>query len=289
MRLVNHIRDGVAHLGVLVGTEVVDAKAAALAAGLPDPGSTIAVLGADAHTRADLASAVAHFGSDHLVPHPVLTAPLLDPPRIFAIGRNYAEHAREGGAEIPEYPMIFFKPATAIVGDGDAIRIPRSTEKVDWEGELGVVIGTAGKYIRTDQAMNHVAGYVVANDVTARDWQRRTSQFDSGKMFDTFLPLGPAVVTADEVPEPEQLEVTTMVNDVTMQRGTTADMLFPIAALVSYLSQAVRLLPGDLILTGTPPGVGYARTPPVFLHHGDEVAVTIGHLGSLRNPVLAED
>lgn len=211
--------------------------------------------------------------------------PILDPPRIMCLGRNYAEHAREGRAEVPGMPMLFLKPASAMTGHRSPVVIADSTDQVDWEGELGVVIGLGGRAIEEADAMKHIGGYVVANDVTARDWQRRTSQFDSGKMFDTFAPVGPWLVTPDEVGEPDTLAVTTKVNDVVMQKGNTADMVFPIAYLISYLSRAVRLLPGDIILTGTPSGVGYARTPPVFLQNGDVVEVGISGVGTLINPV----
>jgi acylpyruvate hydrolase len=216
-----------------------------------------------------------------------LVAPISDPPRIFAIGRNYAEHAREGGADVPDFPMLFFKPATSLVGPGAAIVIPPSTQRVDWEGELAVVIGSGGKYVSEDQALEHVAGYSVANDVSARDWQRRTTQFDAGKMFDTFCPLGPAIVVDRDL-DPQDLRITTTVNGQVMQDGWTGDMIFPVARLVSYLSEAVALLPGDIILTGTPAGVGYARPEPIFLAPGDVVEVEISRVGRLSNPVVAE-
>lgn len=213
--------------------------------------------------------------------------PVLDPPRIFCIGRNYEEHAKEGHAEVPDFPMIFLKPATSLVGHDGLIEVPSSTEKVDWEGEIAIVIGTAGRDIPEERALEHVAGYSIANDVTARDWQRRTSQFDAGKMFDTFGPLGPSLVTPDEVGDVTRLRVETRVNGEVMQSGNSGDMVFPMAMLVSYISQAVRLLPGDIILTGTPSGVGYARTPPVYLAPGDVVEVSVSGLGELRNRVAA--
>lgn len=213
--------------------------------------------------------------------------PVLDPPRIFCIGRNYEEHAKEGNADVPEFPMVFLKPWTSLIGHDQSIQVPDSTDRVDWEGEIAIVIGTAGRDVPEDRAFEHVAGYAIANDVTARDWQRRTSQFDAGKMFDTFGPLGPYLVTADEVADPDRLQVETRVNGAVMQSGTSADMVFSMAHLVSYLSRAVRLLPGDVILTGTPSGVGYARTPPVYLVPGDVVEVEVTGLGVLRNPVRA--
>lgn len=213
--------------------------------------------------------------------------PVLDPPRIFCIGRNYEEHAKEGKAEVPDFPMIFLKPATSLIGHGQPIQVPASTEKVDWEGEIALVIGTAGRDIRETDAFAHVAGYSIANDVTARDWQRRTSQFDQGKMFDTFGPFGPYLVTPDEAGDVSDMLVETRVNGELMQSGNSGDMIYPMAMLVSYISQAVQLLPGDVILTGTPSGVGYARTPPVYLVPGDVVEVAVGGLGELRNEVVA--
>lgn len=213
--------------------------------------------------------------------------PILDPPRIFCVGRNYLEHAIEGKAEVPEFPMIFFKPTSSLTGHGQPILVPHSTQKVDWEGEIAVVIGAGGRDIAEEDALDHVAGYSIGNDVTARDWQRRTSQFDQGKMFDTFGPLGPYLVTSDEVDDVNDMVVETHVNGQLMQSGKSRDMIYPVATLVSYLSQAVNLLPGDVILSGTPSGVGYARTPPVFLHPGDVVEVSVTGLGALRNEVVA--
>jgi 2-keto-4-pentenoate hydratase/2-oxohepta-3-ene-1,7-dioic acid hydratase in catechol pathway len=292
MHLVNYRTGGGVAVGVRAEGTVVDLAAALRHADVDaTPAAdmrTLLTAGPGVLTAAADAVSLAVADGVGVVDDPVLAAPVLDPPRIFAIGRNYAEHAKEGGAEVGEYPMIFFKPATCIVGDGEPVQIPPTTEKVDWEAELAVVIGTGGKYIAEDDALGHVAGYTVSNDVTARDWQRRTSQFDAGKMFDTFLPLGPVLVTADEIPDPQSLAISLTVNGETMQDGTTADMVFSVAALVSYVSHGVRLLPGDIILSGTPAGVGYARETPVFLHPGDEMTVTIEGVGSLTNPVIAE-
>ena len=270
--------------GVRVGDEIVD-----VAGILGDDTlrSMRSLLAAGPAVLASLGEAVTSAPPGIQVSEVVLLTPIADPPRIFAIGRNYAEHAKEGKADVPDFPMIFFKPATTLIGAGEDIVVPPSTSKVDWEGELAVVIGTAGKRIAQEDALGYVAGYAVSNDVTARDWQRRTTQFDSGKMFDTFCPLGPAIVTSDEV-DPQNLWITTTVNGTVMQKGSTADMIFPVAQLVSYLSEAVQLLPGDIILSGTPAGVGYARETPVFLHPGDVVSVEISGLGTLTSTVVAE-
>lgn len=233
-----------------------------------------------AHLRGAAASPSARIVSEDGV---TFLPPVLDPPRIFCVGRNYAEHAREGNAEVPDFPMIFFKPSTSLSGHGDTLRIPASTTKVDWEGEIVAVLGRGGRDIAQRQALDHVAGLTVGNDLTARDWQRRTSQFDAGKMFDGFGPMGPFLVTLDELGDLDSIELSTRVNGALMQSGSVADMIFPIAHLVSYLSMATRLLPGDVIMTGTPSGVGYARQPPVFLEHGDVVEVHVDRVGLLRN------
>jgi acylpyruvate hydrolase len=214
--------------------------------------------------------------------------PVTDPPRILCVGRNYAEHAREGKAEVPDHPMIFLKPATTLSGHDGRVEVPDSTDKVDWEGEVAVVIGQPGRDIAEDAAWDHIAGLTVGNDLTARDWQRRTSQFDSGKMFDGFGPLGPFLVTPDEITDLPSVRITTRVNGELMQSGSIDEMIFSIPFLVSYLSRAIRLLPGDVILTGTPAGVGYARTPPIYLHDGDVVEVEVEQVGLLRSHITQQ-
>lgn len=213
----------------------------------------------------------------------VFLAPVPDPPRIFCLGRNYAEHAREGGGDVGEWPMIFLKPATSLAGHRERIQMPASTSRVDWEGELAIVIGRGGRNITEAEAVSHVAGLTAADDVTARDWQRRSTQFDQGKMFDGFGPIGPDLVTADEADPLAPRRIVTRLNGRTVQDGTTADMVFDVSYIVAYLSRAVLLLPGDIILTGTPAGVGYARTPAVFIAPGDEVDVEIEGVGTLTN------
>ncbi len=221
----------------------------------------------------------------------------LDVRHIIGIGRNYAEHAGEMGADLPERPMVFFKsPASATV-DGEVIRIPACCvdpetggEQVDFEAELGVVIGSAARDASVEHALDHVLGYCCANDVSARWWQKKGSggQFCRGKSFDTFCPLGPEVVPAALVPDPQGLRVQCRVNGETMQDGNTADMIFPVARLISELSRGATLLPGTVLITGTPSGVGFARSPQVFLRNGDVVEVEIDGLGVLRNAVVAQ-
>lgn len=212
------------------------------------------------------------------------------PEKIIGIGLNYADHAAESGAAVPPQPVVFNKFPTAVCGEGDPIVLPRASREVDYEAELVVVIGAGGRYIPKQQARNHIAAYCCGNDVSARDWQLRTpgGQWVLGKSFDTFAPIGPALVTADEVPDPGNLRIRLRLNGRVMQDSSTAQLIFPVEELICHLSQVCTLSPGDLIFTGTPPGVGFARKPPVFLRPGDTVEVEIEKIGALRNPVVAE-
>lgn len=212
---------------------------------------------------------------------------------ILGIGRNYAEHAKEQGAAVPDAPMVFTKSAGAACLDGDAIVIPakcQDREQVDFEGELAVIIGRRTRDVGETEALNHVLGYTCANDVSARWWQKSGSggQFFRGKSFDTFCPLGPRVVPAAEIANPNALRLTTRVNGRVMQSASTGEMMFTVPYLISELSRGMTLLPGTVILTGTPSGVGAARTPPEFLKPGDVVEVEIEKIGTLRNTVAAE-
>lgn len=214
------------------------------------------------------------------------------PSKIIAIGRNYAEHAAETGSAIPKTPLIFAKFPSSIISTGETITWRETiTTQVDWEGELAVVIGKRARNVTEDDAYNYVFGYTIANDVSARDLQLRTdTQWTRGKSLDTFCPLGPWIVTRDEIADPHDLRVSTRVNGEVMQDGHTGSMMFKIPMLVAYCSQMFTLEPGDLILTGTPPGVGEGHKPPVYLKNGDVVTVTIDGIGELSNPchVLAE-
>jgi 2-keto-4-pentenoate hydratase/2-oxohepta-3-ene-1,7-dioic acid hydratase in catechol pathway len=216
--------------------------------------------------------------------------PPVDPVNIFCVGLNYRAHAAETGAPLPSDPVLFMKPTTAVIGPGDPIPLPACSRgpEVDYECELAVVIGVRGRDIPEQRALEHVLGFTAANDVSARRWQKHNGgQWVRGKSFDGFCPLGPALVTRDELPDPQGLRLRTRLNGRIMQEGSTADMIFSVARLVSFLSQDTTLLPGTVILTGTPPGVGFARTPPVFLRAGDEVTVEVEGIGALRNPVRA--
>jgi 2-keto-4-pentenoate hydratase/2-oxohepta-3-ene-1,7-dioic acid hydratase in catechol pathway len=211
---------------------------------------------------------------------------------IFCIGLNYARHAAEGGKPAPDLPVVFMKSTAAVQNPGDPIVLPRRlrSDRVDYECELVVVIGRECKNVKASSALEYVLGYTVGNDVSARDWQRNGGggQWIRGKSFDTFAPLGPALVTTDEIADPQKLGLRTRVNGQTLQDWTTGDMIFSVAKLIEFLSGSTTLKPGTAIFTGTPHGVGFARTPPLFLQPGDEVTVEIDGIGSLTNPVIEE-
>ncbi|MBM4069493.1 MAG: fumarylacetoacetate hydrolase family protein [Planctomycetes bacterium] len=216
-----------------------------------------------------------------------LLAPIPDPPKIICVGLNYRDHAEESAAPIPKEPILFSKYATAIIGPEQPIVLPPVSQEVDYEAELVIVVGKQGKDIKADRAQEYVAGYMVGHDVSARDWQLKKDgkQWMIGKTFDTFAPIGPHLVTADEVADPLKLRIQLRLNGKTMQDSSTSQMIFGVGETLAYLSQVFTLQPGDLIFTGTPPGVGFARKPPVFLKAGDIAEVEIEGLGVLRNPV----
>ncbi|MGQ9575023.1 MAG: fumarylacetoacetate hydrolase family protein [Thermoguttaceae bacterium] len=219
-----------------------------------------------------------------------LLPPVPRPGKVICVGLNYADHAKEGGMPIPPEPVIFSKFPTAVRAHGDPIILPRSSTEVDYEAELVAVIGTGGRHIPAEKARLHVAAYCCGNDVSARDWQLRKpgGQWLLGKSFDSFAPFGPALVTADEIPDPNNLRIQLRLNGQVMQDSSTAQFIFSVERLVSYVSGVCTLEPGDLIFTGTPGGVGCTRKPPVYLKPGDVVEVEIERIGILRNPVVAE-
>jgi 2-keto-4-pentenoate hydratase/2-oxohepta-3-ene-1,7-dioic acid hydratase in catechol pathway len=214
------------------------------------------------------------------------------PAVIFAIGLNYRKHAAETGAKLPDFPVVFMKNIAAVQNPGDPIVLPRhlQSDEVDYECELAVVIGKRCRNASRTNALEHVLGYTCANDVSARDWQKRRSggQWCRAKSFDTFCPLGPALVTADEIPDPNALDIRTVINGEVLQESNTRDMIFDVPYLIEFLSGSTTLLPGTVILTGTPSGVGMARTPPRWLKPDDSVTVDIEKIGALVNPVLPE-
>jgi 2-keto-4-pentenoate hydratase/2-oxohepta-3-ene-1,7-dioic acid hydratase in catechol pathway len=220
-----------------------------------------------------------------------LLAPV-QPTAVLCIGLNYRKHAEEGGADIPEHPVLFMKMPSTVQNPGDPILLPTKlkSDAVDYECELAVVIGTDCKNVSKADALDHVLGYTCANDVSARDWQKGGGggQWCRGKTFDTFCPLGPALVTGDEIPNPNALGIKTILNGEVMQDWNTEDMIFDVPTLIEFLSGSTRLAAGTVILTGTPHGVGFARTPPVLLKDGDEITIEIERIGQLTNPVKDE-
>ena len=256
----------------------------------------------------DLSGVIDHVTSEHLAAKPLarlsktdpstlprvrgtprLGVPFLGISKLVAIGLNYADHAAEAGLAAPSEPIVFLKATTCITGPSDDLVIPRGSTKTDWEVELGVVIGTKAQYVPEATALDHVAGYCVVNDVSERNFQlERGGQWDRGKGCDTFGPIGPWLVTRDEVPDPQNLDLWLDVNGEPMQRGNTRTMIFGVARLVSYVSHFMTLLPGDVIATGTPPGVGMGRKPPRYLRPGDVVTLGIAGLGEQRQRVRAD-
>jgi 2-keto-4-pentenoate hydratase/2-oxohepta-3-ene-1,7-dioic acid hydratase in catechol pathway len=259
-----------------------------LAASVP----AYAALQPDGSAREVLGAPFGPFvATDRAVRPGKLLAPV-SPVNILAIGLNYRRHAEEGGRGVPERPMLFIKSTNSLQNPGDPIELPRRlpSHEVDFECELAVVIGSACKNATRASALDHVLGYTAANDVSARDWQFKLNggQFCQGKSFDTFCPLGPVLVTRDELPNPNGLRIRTVLNGQAMQDWSTSDMVFDVPALIEFLSGSKTLLPGTVILTGTPQGVGHARKPPVYLKAGDTVTVEIEGIGSLTNPVIDE-
>jgi 2,4-didehydro-3-deoxy-L-rhamnonate hydrolase len=214
-----------------------------------------------------------------------LLAPVLTPEKVVCIGLNYKDHAGEQGVPIPDEPVLFAKFANSVIGPSDEIQVPAAATKVDYEAELGVVIGTECRVVSEAEALSHVAGYMCMNDVSARDLQFSSSQWTRGKAIDTFLPTGPYLTTADEIDDPQSLTIRCLIGDEVMQDSSTSKMVFSVAELISFISHTITLVPGDLIATGTPAGVGFAKEPSRYLKEGDEVSVEIEGLGTLTNRV----
>lgn len=266
-----------------VGTAIVDGEPVAV---IEREGELWPVAGAECRGLAELIAAGAPLEPRPGEPVAGRLAAPLRPGKIVAIGLNYLDHVREAGVEPPASPLVFTKFTTSVIGPGEEIRVDRAlTERVDWEVELAVVIGRRLSRVAVGEALDGVFGYTVANDVSARDLQFGDGQWVRGKSLDTFCPLGPVVVTADEVPDPQALALRTVVNGETVQDSSTAEMAFGVAELISYCSQSFTLEPGDLLLTGTPWGCGEFMQPPRSLAPGDVVEVSVEGIGSLRNPV----
>jgi 2-keto-4-pentenoate hydratase/2-oxohepta-3-ene-1,7-dioic acid hydratase in catechol pathway len=275
--------NGRAEAGVVVHDQVLSLASVGF-------GDIIAVLASGAEGRAKIDNFVDNPPPQAAFPLASvrLLAPVARPPKLICIGLNYRDHAAETGIEIPKVPTIFAKFSNVVIGPGDPIVLPKISSKPDYEAEFMFVIGTGGRHIAAQDWQRHVFGYTLFNDVTARDFQMATSQWMIGKTFDTFAPMGPCLVSADEIPDPHSLDICLRIGDEVLQKSNTRKLIFKIPELVAYLSSVVTLEPGDVVATGTPAGVGFTRKPPRYLRPGDEVVVSIEGLGELRNPVIAE-
>lgn len=284
MQLVTYERHDCLEPGVLRGDEIISLRNA----GFPDVLSVITG-GAEARARVDQWVASAPASEIVKTADVKLKAPIARPSKIICIGLNYREHAIESKMAIPEVPTIFAKYSTSVIGPGEKIVLPKSSGKPDYEAELAFVIGKKGRHIAAGDWQDYVFGYLNLNDVSARDYQMITTQWTIGKTFDTFCPMGPAIVTADEVGDPHNLAISITINGEVLQDHNTHDLIFKIPDLIAYLSSVMTLEPGDIISTGTPPGVGFSYDPPRWLKPGDDVVVRVQGLGELRNPVVAEE
>jgi len=215
-------------------------------------------------------------------------APVPRPGKVICIGLNYKDHAAESNMPIPEKPVMFSKFSNCVIAPGEPVVVPSTSQQVDYEAELAVVIGRRAKHVRADSAYDYVLGYTAFNDVSARDFQFADGQWQRGKSCDTFAPMGQTIVTTDEIKDPHKLSIKLLLNDQTMQDSNTDQLIFGVPALIEFITQSITLEPGDVIATGTPPGVGFARKPPVFLKAGDRMEVLIEGMGGLGNPVVSE-
>jgi 2-keto-4-pentenoate hydratase/2-oxohepta-3-ene-1,7-dioic acid hydratase in catechol pathway len=278
MKLVSFRVDGVASYGVVKDGGIVDAGRR-----LAAPDLKGAIAGGLDQLEA-LANETADYGLDAVERLPVIP----NPDKILCIGINYLTHVKETGRPLPDYPMIFTRFANSQVGHGQPMVRPLESEKFDYEGELALVIGKAGRRIAPEDALGHIAGYACYNDGSIRDWQRHTVQYTPGKNFEASGAFGPWLVTADEIPDPAALQLTTRLNGQAMQQAPTSDLIFDIPTLIAYISKFTTLVPGDVISTGTTGGVGAFREPPVWMKGGDTVEIEISGIGTLRNPIVDE-
>lgn len=279
MKLITYSYEGATHVGALVNEGEV--------ARLNAPDMLTLLNGGEAALK-QARETVAAGGARVPLSAVKVHAPIPRPGKIICIGLNYSDHAAETGQPIPTYPIVFAKYANTVIADGEAIVLPKVTQQVDYEAELGFVMGKTARHVKAADALSYVAGYLPINDVSARDYQTRVSQWTMGKTFDTFAPMGPALTTADEIPNPNDLKISLTLNGETLQDSSTNKLIFNVQQLIEALTEVMTLEPGDVVSTGTPPGVGMARKPQVWLKAGDVVNVTIEGLGTLSNPVVAE-
>ncbi|MBV9082326.1 MAG: fumarylacetoacetate hydrolase family protein [Acidobacteriaceae bacterium] len=284
MRFVTFEVEGKARPGVLSGNDsVVDLSSAGFTSLLEFIAS-----GEQGRTKARQLLEAAPEGAKRPLKSVRLLAPIPTPRKLICVGLNYLDHAKESGSEIPSVPTIFNKFATAVIAPGANIVLPKVSKAPDYEGEFAFVIGKGGRHIQPQDWAKHVFGYTIVNDVSARDFQRATTQWLMGKTFDTFAPMGPWIITADEIADPHSLDVKTEINGELLQNSNTRELIFKIPELISHLSSVFTLEPGDIVSTGTPAGVGFARRPQRWLRPGDDVVIKISEIGELRNPVVAE-
>jgi acylpyruvate hydrolase len=284
MRLVTYLRDDESAVGLLQGDDVLD-----LASLVPDlPADLVGVIGNWPFLRERIGQSAPSAASRPLA-SVTLLPPIPKPGKIVCLGLNYVEHAKEGGHNVPDYPALFMRAATSLVGPFDAVIRPRVSEKLDYEVELMVVIGMRCRHVPESEALKAVFGYTVFNDVSVRDFQRRTAQWTAGKTFDGTGPMGPAIVTADELPPGAHgIGIRSRLNGQTVQDGNTADMVFGVARTIAILSEIMTLEPGDVVAMGTPSGVGHARNPPLWMAPGDVIEAEIDGIGTLRNRIVDE-
>lgn len=295
MKLASYISQGLPSFGLWVDARLVDVPALYHiqgVAGAPASVNDLIERGSQAldSLRALVGGAEGSFGAALRDPAMIDLLPAVPkPPKIFCIGRNYAEHAKEAGFEMSPLPIMFNRYTSTLIGSGADVLYPKVSEQLDWEGELAVVIGTSHRgQIAREAAMDHVFGYTAFNDITVRDYQFRTTQYVAGKNFRTSGPLGPVIVTKDELTNPHDVQIVTRVNGVQMQKDTTASMHFDIPFIINHLSEFIDLEAGDVIAMGTPAGVGFKRKPPVFLKPGDVVEVELVGIGTLTNTVVSD-
>jgi acylpyruvate hydrolase len=290
MKLVTFMHKGITRIGVLVEKEEQQYVLDLNKAHSQLPTDMIAFLEAGKKALSTVKDFVKSAPKNAIIPKAEITllAPVPRPGKIILLGHNYFDHSAKAKGEVPEYPTIFSKYANTVIGTGQSIVLPRVSEQVDNEAELGCIIGKRARNVKQEHAFDYVVGYTIFNDVSARDYGQRCSQWMLGKTFDTFGPMGPALVTKDEIPEPDKLELILTVNDQKIQHGSTRNFIFPIPFLISYLSEVMTLEPGDIISTGTPSRLGEFRDNPIYMKPGDEVRIKIDKIGELCNTFVAE-
>ena len=287
MRYLSFVKNGETRLGIVLGEEVLD-----LSAALPEAPRTLkAMIEAGERVQSEIARAAesAPASARMRFADLKLAMPIEDPGKILCLGLNYADHAAEGGHAVPDYPALFLRATSSMIAHGAPMVVPQCSERLDYEAELMIVIGTRCRHVPEDRALEAVFGYTIFNDGSVRDYQRKTTQWTAGKNFDATGPVGPWVVTADELPPGAAgLSIRSRLGDRVLQDSNTDRMIFGVAQTIAILSEVMTLEPGDLIAMGTPEGVGHARKPPLWLKPGDTIAIDIEKIGTLLNPVVAE-